>query len=107
MEITNDALDWTSEDIDLWSQFLRTQTGSRLIPKMLEACPQLLENGDTNAILIRSGIVQGMGNAARAILSLALHPQKEQKSVSDYPALEDDAAWPDGRKLTDNPTTIE
>jgi hypothetical protein len=107
MEISNDALPWDSEDIDLWRQFLHSQTGTRLIPKLLEAIPPLLEEGDTNKILIRSGLVKGVQLTAQSLLGLAEHPQKPPESPEQYPALENDAVWNDGKKVAEAPTSIE
>lgn len=100
MEITNQALEWTSEDSVLLSQFLSTQTGARLLPKVAELAPTLITEGDTNKILCRTGVVSGVGEAIRIILTLA-HPAKEEvEAVTDLPALDDDAKWNDGQKLT-------
>lgn len=102
MEITNDSISWTSEDIDIWSQFLRTATGSKLLGKLLETTPTLFEEGDTNKVLIRTGKVTGYMDAARSLLSLAQHTPAPAKSVQNYPALEDDGEWA-GPKLSETP----
>lgn len=101
MDITTDLLPWDSEDQALWRAFLDTQTGRRLIPKMLETLPPLLGKGDVNEILIRSGDARGFGLAARTLLALA-HPAPQGPAVSTpgYAPLEDDSAWNDGQKIT-------
>lgn len=100
MQITNSQLEWTSEDIDLWRQFLHTQTGQRLIPKLVENAPVLLDKGDTNAILIRSGELRGMQELVRVMIALTEHAPKEPQAVEEnYPDLHDDTKWNDGEKL--------
>jgi len=102
MEITTDALEWTSEDVVLFRQFLATRTGQRLIPKMLEETPVLLADGEINAICIRSGEVRGMQKAARALLVMAYPPKEVPTSdpATDYPDLHNDDKWNDGQKLS-------
>lgn len=106
MEVTSGPLEWDlSEDRDILAQFLKTRTGSRLIPKLAEACP-LLHDGakeNVNQILIRSGEARGFQRALSMILSLAT-PEPEggnEPVATGYPPLNDDAAWGDGKKLTE------
>lgn len=98
MEITSDTLEFTSEDVIAWKNFLNTRTGQRLIPKLLEGAPTLLSSGDTNAVLIRNGELLGYQSAARNLLFLA-NPPTERKSVAAFPDLTDDDAWNDGHKI--------
>lgn len=99
MEITTGPLDWTTNDEQLWAAFLDSNTGRRLIPKFLESTPTLLDRGDINAILIRTGEVRGMQLAVNTLLVLA-HPPAPQAAPSiAYPAPENDAHWNDGQKL--------
>lgn len=99
MEITNHELQWTSENVDLWRQFLETQTGSRLLPKLAELAPTLLEKGDSNELFIRSGKVLGFQESIRALLSLAVIQPSAPSAESAYPDLNDDSKWTDGEKL--------
>lgn len=95
MEITREGLDWSSVDVDNWATFLRTQTGQRLIPKLAEAVPRLLDSGELNAILIRSGSVLGFQSAIQAALELSAMPEPQQSGIVDnYPDLEDDSKHP-------------
>lgn len=100
MEIVTD-LEWDSIDEANWRTFLATKTGSRLIPKLLEFTPPLLERGHVNQILIASGKVIGFSIAARELLALSQPKPAPTKDPSEYPALNDDAAWNDGQKLTE------
>lgn len=99
MEIVTE-LEWDSDDTAAWNAFLRTRTGQRLIPKALEAAPQLLSSGDTNAILVRNGQVLGFTDAARTLLFLANPPPEPKSDSSAYPDPTNDAAWDDKQKLT-------
>lgn len=101
MDVTADSLPWSDEDMVLWRAFLDTQTGKRVIPKMLEACPRLPDGGEINAILIRVGVVRGLGLAAQGLLVLAQPAPKDTAAPSlGYEPLENDAAWNDGQTLT-------
>lgn len=95
MEVTNARLEWTPEDALNWEKFLQTQTGSRLIPIWIESAPPLLETGDVNTILVRSGKLLGFQLGIKALLELSVPPQsEEQKTPSNYPNLLDDSQWP-------------
>jgi hypothetical protein len=93
---------WTSIDEQRLADFLNTETGKRVVPRLMEACPELLPNGDTNAILVRNGEVRGMTLALHT-LNIMAHPVKfvMPKVGNEFPHLEDDAAWSDGKKLND------
>lgn len=108
MEILAGKLDWLATDEQALAAFLDTPTGQRFIPKLLEEAPALLEGGEINEILIRSGKVLGYSEIARTILALA-HPAPKTAglSVNDtHPSLEDDSKW-DGPKLNDpNPQLL-
>lgn len=100
MEISGDKLDWLSTDEENLAKFLDTETGKRFLPKLLESTPALLESGDTNPILIRTGVVRGYQEVARSILMLAHSmPVAKTETASAYPDLHNDAAWNDGQKL--------
>lgn len=96
------APEWDEvEDRELLAQFLQTRTGQRLVPKVVESVPALLDGGNVNEILIRSGEVRGWQAALRTLLSLAvIEKQAPQEPVNpSYPAPDDDAAWNDGQKV--------
>jgi hypothetical protein len=103
MEILALPSDWTHTDADNLSKFLDTETGKRFIPTIADRVPPLLDKGADNEILIRSGEVRGFQNVVRVIVDLA-HPAPPPTSPqSEYPDLENDKAWPDGRKLGEQP----
>src|SRR6266581_7029832 len=99
-EILAGPLDWASNDEENLARFLDTDTGKRLLPKLMEDAPLLLDKGHVNAILIRSGEVRGFQTVVRSILFLA-HPSKtpEPTKATEYPSLTDDKAWNDGQAL--------
>lgn len=98
-EIVNESLPWSEHDEQNWNAFLQTETGKRLLPKVAELAPALLQSGHVNKILIRSGVVLGVQESVRLLLSLS-HAQPLPPRQSDaYPHLEDDATWNDGQKL--------
>jgi hypothetical protein len=102
MEVTGGLVEWDEvEDREIWNQFLNTRTGKRLIPKVLESCPVLLGSGDTNAILIRNGEVRGVQSVIQSLLALSVPEPKSSvtDAIAEYPPLEDDSAWADGKKL--------
>ena len=102
MEIVNGTLEWDEvEDRDIWRAFLNSRTGARLLPKALESCPSLLESGDVNAILIRNGAVIGVQRLIAALIALSVPEPKVPETLAvAYPALDDDAAWNDGNKIS-------
>lgn len=100
MEINAGPLDWAAPDEEKWASFLNSETGRRFLPRLLEGVPPLLDGGDTNAILIRTGVVRGFQLAVQELSRMAQHePKSETPSGGNYPPLENDAAWGDGQKL--------
>jgi hypothetical protein len=101
METVVSAPDWTSEDIQNLRTFFQTHTGSRLLPKLVESIPGLLEEGDTNKVLIRNGKVAGGQDMIRALVALAgpepLPPP--DTTPNHYPDLTNDKEWNDGQKI--------
>src|SRR5688572_11045726 len=106
MEVTAAPADWDlQEDREIWAQFLKTRTGQRLIPRILEDVPALLCKGNDNEIFIRSGEVRGWQHAIRSLLALSIaEPETPVSSASvTYPDPTDDSHWNDGQIL--NPKT--
>jgi hypothetical protein len=107
MEILASVDEWATTDAENLSAFLETPTGKRLIPSLLKEAPSLLEGGETNDILIRSGQVLAFQKMVETLIFLA-HPSRQirQTEITNYPAPENDAAWDDGQKITlENKTT--
>lgn len=101
METVVSAPDWSSEDTQNLRTFFLTRTGSRLLPKLVEAIPFLLEEGDTNKILIRNGKVTGYQEVIKNLVALA-GPEPmpiPDEQATNYPSLTDDSKWEDGHKI--------
>lgn len=97
--ITNASeLEFTSDDNANWAAFLRTQTGQRLLPKLVESAPRLLIGGGTNEILIASGMLLGFQQAVQALFDLQSISQSPQRGAEAYPDLEDNSQWPEPTK---------
>lgn len=99
MEITNEALAWSSDDEANWNNFLLSNSGKRLIPKLVEAAPVLLDGGHANKTLVRNGELRGFQRAVSELLALSHAQPLPPQSVSAYPDLESDDKWADGQKL--------
>jgi hypothetical protein len=93
MQVTNDTIEWTSDNAALLHEFLKTPTGQRLLPRIAEQVPALLSGGDVNALLIRSGEVRGYQDALRNLLAASMPTPEPAKAESSYPSLDDPANW--------------
>lgn len=101
MEISNEPLTWSSEDIAVFRTFLNTATGQKFLSKLLENVPPLLPSGDTNSLLIRMGEVRAWQDAAKSILALTAPPPMPPDQAThsrQYPDPTDDDSWQDGQK---------
>ncbi len=93
-------VEWTTEDTLIFRQFLRTQTGSKLLGKLAQCSPPIIEEGETNAILIRTGKVSGVKEAVTALYAMAFPVSVPQQDTrSEYADPTDDSKWEDGQKL--------
>jgi len=97
MEITDTLMPWSSDDELRWNSFLLTETGKRLLPKLAEKFPTLLDGGDVNRVLIRSGEVRGFQLAISSMLELTHSPPLPAKQIENYPSLTDDESHNDGQ----------
>jgi hypothetical protein len=99
MQITNEPLNWDSDDMAAWRVFLGTRAGLRLLPKFLENVPSLLSGGNVNEILIRTGEVRGWAEAGRTLLALQFSLPEAKAPAEAYPPLDADEHWNDGKKV--------
>jgi hypothetical protein len=99
MENLNSPPAWDGADAADFRTYLGTPSGTRLFAKVQEVIPALLAKGEINEILIRTGEVRGCAALLNQLFSMAYPPVEPEKKPSEYPALEDDAAWADGQKL--------
>jgi len=96
---------WTSDDTIALRTFLATEAGKKLIPALSTVRASLLTAGETNAILIASGIVIGCDRTISELLRLSIEFPEDIRIASvnsALPPLEDDSAFNDGHTL--NPT---
>lgn len=101
---------WQSIDATNLRDFLKTETGRKLLGAIALEEPQLLAKGDVNEILVRSGEVRQHKHLLNYLLALTgegfeleggdKNPVPENISPN-YPPPEDDRFW-DGDKLTDS-----
>lgn len=98
------SAEWDSDDTINLRQFLKTRTGKRLAPAILDHIPSLLEGGETNAVLIRMGEVRGCLHCVNTITELAYPAKETERPTADtYPALDDDAAWSENQSTNPKP----
>lgn len=100
MDNPPEQLSWNSEDTNLLRQFLETRSGSKVVAKLAESAPTLLDGGHANKTLVRCGELRGYQFALREILFLAYPPPAPPVETAAYPDLGDDSAWPNTEKLT-------
>jgi hypothetical protein len=98
LEITTDTLPWNSDDEARWNAFLLTDTGKRLLPKLAEKIPALLDGGEANRLLIRSGEVRGFQLAISSMLELTHSSPLPVNAVESYPPLDDDSHWTENKQ---------
>lgn len=94
-----ELLEWNSDDVALFRQFIETRTGGKLVPRLSEAAPTLLDGAHANKTLVRNGELRGYQMALREIYNLAYPPPEPPKETKAYPDIGDDDAWNDGEKL--------
>lgn len=99
MEVTNDGLIWTSDDEANWNSFLQTNSGKRLIPKLAEYAPILLDGAHANKTLVRNGELRGFQIAISRLLEMTHSQPLPPQAITPYPDLEDDKQWADGLKI--------
>ena len=103
MTVTNELPPFDSDDRVALRNFLGTRAGQRLFSRAAADCPQLLTEGETNAILCRTGEVTGFMKALQTLSALTVEDKPASVDSATYPAPEDDDLWKDGRKLNPNP----
>lgn len=89
------AVEFTSEDAQNLRTFLGTATGQKIVPKLLEYRPHLLDGSDNGKTLVRSGIVVGFELAVNLIEELTETElnKNDQPTSENYPSLDDDSKW--------------
>jgi hypothetical protein len=98
--MTNEDLEqfnWTSVDAQDLKAFLQTSTGTKVLRALALEEPELLDKGDTNEILIRSGQTRQHKHITNFLFSLTgesfEHNSDDLQELNNYPSLEDDDQW--------------
>jgi len=95
---------WTSEEAKILRDFLTSEVGGKMLTLVELRTPVLLDGGDVNKSLVRSGEHKGYEDALTFLTSL-VHTEPEQPVAEEaYPSLDDDSKWPDGKPPADNKT---
>lgn len=93
---TKTELPWESPDAVALSEFLRSQTGTRLLHHLSLEMPSLLDGSDVNKTLVASGEVKGFQKALDTLLTLTVERPPETPVQSEmYPSLDDEEKWKD------------
>lgn len=96
--------DWSGVDAENLARFLDSDTGRRMLIRMADQIPPLLDSGHVNRILIRSGEVRGQTSLIQFFQILA-HPAAPPVAPADsYPDLDRDELWEEG-KVTAEPVS--
>jgi len=88
---------WDSDNTFQWRQFLTTtETGQRLLPRLVDGMPVLLDGADVNKTLVRNGEVRGWSDVVRELNLMAFPPPEPPTAPPDpYPDLDDPEKWDD------------
>lgn len=90
--------EWDSNDAKALKDFFASDIGRKVLTFLSDAMPLLLDGGDVNKTLVRSGEVKGFSLAVDTLLSLTTHKPSPLPKTQTYPDLDDDSAWEDQNK---------
>jgi hypothetical protein len=94
---TTKPLQWDSAEAGILQTFLDSPTGQKVLTILHGRIPGLLEKGDVNEILIRSGQVAGAQMIFDSLVSLVverpIEAQSQPKTEESYPDLDNEDAW--------------
>ncbi len=90
---TNKLPEWSSDDAKALRDFLTSSVGLRAVAHMMSEEPELLDGADVNKTLVRTGEVKGFNKASEAFFKLTYEQPPVEKTVTEYPDLDDDKAW--------------
>jgi hypothetical protein len=97
---TKSETPWESINAAALREFLESTTGQRALMHLSDQVPPLLDGGDVNRTLVRSGEVKGWNTALTALLNLTIEQPAPVKISETYPSLDDDSSWEDGKTPT-------
>ncbi len=87
--------EWDSQDAQILRIFLESDAGKKALSIVSDLCPPLLDGGDVNKTLVRSGEVKGWGSALTSLVELVNRKPESQLPPTNYPDLDDDSKWGD------------
>jgi len=94
---TTKPLEWDSTEAGILRTFLDSPTGQKILTLLHGRIPGLLDGGDVNKILIRSGQVAGAQMIFDSLVSLIVERPIELQSIQqteeNYPDLDHPNAW--------------
>lgn len=87
---------WSSDNVFQFRQFLTTtETGQRLLSRLMDGMPTLLDGADVNRTLVRNGEVRGWIDVVRELTAMAYPPPEPTVKSDPYPDLDDPEKWDD------------
>lgn len=92
---SNEPLTWDSNDASLLKAFLNTDVAKKAFAIVMDSCPVLLDGGDVNKTLVRSGEVKGFSLALNTLFELVVKKPEITQSPTAYPDLDDESKWRD------------
>jgi hypothetical protein len=88
---------WDSADAKVLRDFLETPVGQKMVQYLHSQIPTLLDGGDVNKTLVRSGEVKGAQSLFDSFVNLVVESPAElqppQKTIDSYPSLDIEEAW--------------
>ncbi len=90
---TEKTPEWNSDDAQALKLFLTSAVGERALAHVLAEKPALLDGGDVNKTLVRSGMVMGFDLAMESLFKLTHEQPVAVQASQEYPPLDDDKAW--------------
>jgi len=92
--------EWDSTDAANLKAFLSTETAEKAFAIVADMAPSLLDGGDVNKTLVRSGEVKGYAAAISNLFELVTKKPESQPVSETYPDLDNDALWPKSQPVS-------
>lgn len=100
----SDAPKWTSVEAKALRDFLTSDTGTKMLTLCQLNTPVLFDGSHVNETLVRSGEHKGYEDALAFLTSLVHTEPEQEQPEENYPSLDDDTKWGDGKNPTLPPT---
>ncbi len=86
---------WDSECAKWLRDLLQSEKGNLMLQWIAYQAPALLDGSDVNKTLVASGEVKGYSAAIFNLVKLTVEQPIEKPESTNYPDLDNDAAWAD------------